>query len=280
MSDSSNLASEVTSDVVDEVDVGTALTGGDVTEDIDGESLGRSVGETVGETVGRLVGRNVVDWLLSKLAFWSDGDEDEEPSTLSRVGGALAVAVGRTLKKPEFKEPIGDALRGFVDQLEERQKAAAEAASDTAEQAQDAAEEAQETTSDTAEEAKETASDTAEEAQETTSDTAEGVKEMASDTAEQAQGAAEGASAAATEKASAAAEKLESGQMDEIRKETYRELLEMMEYSKLQSIAKESGVKANLAKDDMIDAIVEEFDAEEAGDSSESEASDGDADEE
>jgi hypothetical protein len=54
--------------------------------------------------------------------------------------------------------------------------------------------------------------------------------------------------------------------MDELRKETYRELLEMMEYSKLQSIAKEAGVKANQEREEMIDAIVDQFDAEETED--------------
>ena len=47
--------------------------------------------------------------------------------------------------------------------------------------------------------------------------------------------------------------------IDEMRAETYRELLEVMSYSDLQSIAKEVGVKANLGKEKMIDRIVEEF---------------------
>ncbi|MDS0299977.1 hypothetical protein NDI76_14610 [Halogeometricum sp. S1BR25-6] len=227
MTDASNLANDVARDVVDEVDVGSALTGGDVTEDLDGESLGRSIGETLGETVGRLLGRGVVNWVLSKLAFWSDDD----PSLSARFGRSLLLAVGRTLKKPEFKEPIGDALRGFVDSLEARGETAADAAGDAAEQAEDAAE---------------SAGDTAEEAAD-----------------------------AAAEEAENAAEKLAAGDMDELRKETYRELLEMMEYSKIQSIAKESGVKANLSRDEMIDDIVDNFD--EDADASEGEA-DGDAD--
>ncbi|SFR49710.1 hypothetical protein [Halogeometricum limi] len=219
MSDSPNLARDVANDVVDEIDVGSVVTGdGDVADELDGESLGRSVGETLGEALGRLVGGNVVRWLLSKLSFWNDDD----PSLAARFGKSLLVAVGRTLAKPEFKEPIGDALRGFVDRLEEKQQAAADAASEASDEATDAA----------------------------------------ADAADAASDAAEDASDAVSENASEAAEALESTEMDELRKETYRDLLEMMDYSKLQSIAKESGVKANLSRDEMIDAIVEEFDAE------------------
>ncbi|MDS0293920.1 hypothetical protein [Halogeometricum luteum] len=229
MTDASDLANKVARDVVDEVDVGSALTGGDVTEDLDGESLGRSIGETLGETVGRLLGRSVVNWVLSKLTFWSDDD----PSLSARFGRSLLFAVGRTLRKPEFKEPIGDALRGFVDSLEARGETAADAAGDAAEGAEEAA-------------------------------------ESAGDTAEEAAGAA-------AEEAENAAEKLAAGDMDELRKETYRELLEMMEYSKIQSIAKQSGVKANLSRDEMIDEIVDNFDADEDAEDAENEA-DGDSD--
>ncbi|SFR63300.1 hypothetical protein SAMN04487947_3087 [Halogeometricum rufum] len=226
MSDTANVASDVANDVVDEIDVGSVLTGDDdVLDDVDGQSLGRSVGETLGEALGRALGRGLVDWLLSKLTFW----DDDDPSLSARFAKSLLVAVGRTLRKPEFKEPVGDALRGAIDRLEERQEAAKEAAAEASDEATDAADEAKET-------------------------------------AEDAKASAEDASDAAGEKASEAAEALQSGQMDELRKETYRELLEMMEYSKLQSIAKESDVKANLPKDEMVDAIVEQFDAAETED--------------
>jgi hypothetical protein len=230
VSDTADVASDVANDVVDEIDVGSVLTGDDdVLDDVDGQSLGRSVGETLGEALGRALGRGLVDWLLSKLTFW----DDDDPSLSARFAKSLLVAVGRTLRKPEFKEPVGDALRGAIDRLEERQEAAKEAAAEASDEATDAADEAKETAED--------AKASAEEAAEDASDTA-------------------------GEKASEAAEALQSGQMDELRKETYRELLEMMEYSKLQSIAKESDVKANLPKDEMVDAIVEQFDAEETED--------------
>lgn len=242
------MANRIANDVVDEIDVGSALTGGDVTEDLDGESLGRSIGETVGETLGRVVGRGVVRWTLSKLTFW----DDEDPSLAGKIGRSLVVALGRTLQKPEFKQPLGDAFRGLVDQLEERQQAAKDAAAD-------AGEETKETAGDAAEQAKETASDAAEQAE---------------DSAESAEDAAGDAADAVAEEAESAAERLAAGDMDELRKETYRELLEMMEYSKIQSIAKQSGVKANQQRDEMIDAIVDNFDADEDAEDSESEGED------
>ena len=45
----------------------------------------------------------------------------------------------------------------------------------------------------------------------------------------------------------------------EMREETYRELLEVMSYNQLQSIAKEVGVRANLSEEEMTDRIVEAF---------------------
>ncbi|WP_227380824.1 hypothetical protein [Haladaptatus halobius] len=52
---------------------------------------------------------------------------------------------------------------------------------------------------------------------------------------------------------------LDANEIQAIREETYRDLLEKMEYSELQSIAKEVGVKANLEREELVDAIAEEF---------------------
>lgn len=50
--------------------------------------------------------------------------------------------------------------------------------------------------------------------------------------------------------------------LKELRTETYRELLEVMSYRDLQSVAKEVDVKANLSQDEMVDRIVETFSEE------------------
>lgn len=55
---------------------------------------------------------------------------------------------------------------------------------------------------------------------------------------------------------------LSADEIQDLKKETYRELLESMSYRDLQSVAKDVGVKANLAQDEMTDRIVEEFSEE------------------
>lgn len=47
--------------------------------------------------------------------------------------------------------------------------------------------------------------------------------------------------------------------LEEMREETYRELLEVMSYRDMQSIAKELDVKANLSEEELTDRIVDQF---------------------
>jgi hypothetical protein len=228
VSESVDVKAEVVDEITDQVDVGSLVTGDDVTDQLEGESLGRSVGEAVGTTVGRYLGRKATRWLRSKLPFGGDTDGDE--SLLARIGGAFVVALGRTLNEEQVRDPLEKTLRQYVEERERRLEEAKESASDAADSASDAASDAADSTSDAA------------------SDAADSVSDAAS---------------------------LDTGQMEELRKDTYRDLLEMMEYSKLQSIAKDAGVKANQSRDEMIDAIVEQF---EGGSEDESEADGGDGD--
>jgi hypothetical protein len=48
---------------------------------------------------------------------------------------------------------------------------------------------------------------------------------------------------------------------DSLRAETYRELLDAMSYQELQSVAKDVDVKANLARDEMTERIMDEFES-------------------
>lgn len=66
---------------------------------------------------------------------------------------------------------------------------------------------------------------------------------------------------------------LSADDLSSLKEDTYRELLEVLSYRDLQSIAKEVGVKANLGEDEMTDRIIEQFSEQSDGD-----ASDGDAD--
>lgn len=52
---------------------------------------------------------------------------------------------------------------------------------------------------------------------------------------------------------------LSADDLRELREETYRDLLELMSYRDLQSIAKEVGVKANVSQEEMVDRIIEQF---------------------
>lgn len=62
--------------------------------------------------------------------------------------------------------------------------------------------------------------------------------------------------------------------LQSLKRDTYRDLLEQMDYSELQSLAKDASVKANMKREDLIDELVEQFgDGEhdaEGGDESES----------
>lgn len=57
----------------------------------------------------------------------------------------------------------------------------------------------------------------------------------------------------------AAVSELSVDDLQELKSDTYRELLEVMSYRELQSIAKEVGVKANVEQEEMVDRIVDKF---------------------
>ncbi|WP_458207522.1 hypothetical protein [Haladaptatus sp. NG-SE-30] len=233
MSDTPDPKEAVADELTDQVDIGSLVSGDNVGEQVDGESLGRSFGEAVGALAGRQLGRHVVGRIGSKLPFQSD----EDPSLLRRLATAFVVAIGRTLSRPQFKEPIEDALRGYIEQREE----AAQALDEAKETAEEAAEEATEMAEEGADEASDTAEEAASDAEEAAAETEEAAEEATDDDS------------------AIDASDLDPDDVQAIREETYRELLETMEYSELQSLAKEVGVKANLQRDELVDEIVEEF---------------------
>jgi len=223
VSDSSEFTDTLADELSEQIDVGGLVTGDDVSDQVDPESLGRSLGEVAGAALGRRVGRRVSRWLVSKVPF-ADPGGDESSSLAGTVAGALFVALRRTFSKPEFREPVVDALRSVTTdwrgRLEEVQTETAAAAGAGAEAAKEAVDEATDEAKATAEEA---------------ADAAAAVGD---------------------------ADELDPEQLQTLREGTYRELLEMMEYSQLQSLAKKVDVKANTARDQMIDDIVEQFNSE------------------
>ncbi|WP_227380729.1 hypothetical protein [Haladaptatus halobius] len=203
MTDNPDPKEAITNELTEQIDVGSLVTGDSVSDQVDGASLGRTIGETVGALAGRYLGRATSDWLVSKLSFQSN--DEGERSLLRRIGGAFIVALGRTLSRPQFRDPLENRLREYVERREE-----------------------------TLDEAKETA------------------KEAATDAKEIMEGVSD-------EDSSTDASNLDADDIQTIREETYRDLLEKMEYSELQSIAKEVGVKANLSREELVDAIAEDF---------------------
>lgn len=224
----------ITDELSEQVDVGSLVTGESVGEQVDGESLGRSFGKSVGALAGRKLGRLAVGRLLSKLPFRDEGDGD--PSLFRRLASAFVVALGRTLNQPQFRDPIEKTLREYVEKRE---------------------------AAETLDDAKETAEEAAEKASETVDEGADG----ASDAADNTDGTEERTDGPSTDD-------LNPDDVQAIREETYRDLLETMEYSELQSIAKEVDVKANLGQEEMVDAIVEQFDGESESDDEGEEESD------
>ncbi len=253
MSDTPDPKEAITDELSDQVDVGSLVKGESVGDQVDGESLGRSFGESVGALAGRKLGRLVVGRLLSKLPL--QGGDDENPSLLRRLASALAVALGKTLSQPKFRDPIESSLREYVENRE-----AAETLDDAKETAEQVAE-----TLDEEDEAEETTEEESDEG-----DVEEGSDEDDTEDEEEAEGDAEEGSTDASDV------NLNPDDVQAIREETYRELLETMDYSELQSVAKEVGVKANLGRDDMVDAIVEQFndDSESDDDGDEAEGAD------
>ncbi|WP_313692228.1 hypothetical protein [Halorarum halobium] len=221
MSDAPDPREALLDEFTEQTDLRDLVSGDDLTERLDLESLGRAVGRALGATVGRRLGRELSRRVRSAVPFVGGSDRDR-PS-VGRVLEALAVAVVRTVSRPPYRGAIGDALSALVEKRE-------------------AAREAAESAESTVEDATEAAGETAESATETAGETAESAADAASDAG------------------SSAADVLPTDR-DDIKRDTYRELLEVLSYSDLQSVAKSVDVTANLSREEMIDAIVEEFSA-------------------
>ena len=118
----------------------------------------------------------------------------------------------------------------------------------------------------------------AESREERLTESKESVEEVETETEEAAEDAASETKEAAEDVAGA---DLDAAELQALKSETYRDLLEMMEYSQIQSIAKEVGVKANLGREEMVDRIVEQFDetSDESGDGDETSDESGDGEE-
>lgn len=207
----------IVEEVTEQVDVVEVITGDvDVAEQLDGPEFGSSVGRSLGGALGRRVGRSA-GRRVHRILRDRDGEEGDR-SRLGRLLRAFVTAAIKTLGRPEYREPIGDALRSYVEEREDG-RGGDEA---NVEESDDGGDEAGLT--------------------------------------------------------GATPDALPSD-LDEVKRETYRDLLEVMSYRDLQSVAKEVGVKANAEREEMIDAIVESFaesdDEDDGGDGADTETDEG-----
>lgn len=248
---------ETVSDAVDRDDLASMLDGADGSASV-GRQLGARAGRELGATVGRELGglvavdvmegkhpravladvkRRVRDLLLELLR---DFDADAFASRLTDI-------VGGAISGGSPTDAVDSLLPEDADEID-RESGESQETEETEESVE--TEESQES-----EEIEET-----EESEELSSDDRQGDDEdEAAETGE--------------ESIPGDVSSLSADDMRDLKEDTYRELLEVLSYRDLQSIAKEVGVKANLGEDEMTDRIVEEF-----SDPSGGEDGDGDAD--
>lgn len=269
MSADTDTRSEVLRAVAESIELEEVVGDGNVLDAVEGEELGSAVGGTLGASLGRRFGQSLTDHFRQGIraderaedtgetehesddteenGHEEDGEEENgeeengdqeesEPSRLRRLGGwirsipvrFLKAFVGAlaTLVSKLLMGPVLSAIRVAVEKTEFK-SALRNALLEVADGFDPVAK--------------------AEEATETVSETAEDLE-----------GSAE-------EAVPEAVEELRSGGMDTVRKETYRDILEMLSYSDLQSIAKDVGVKANLDREEMTNQLVENLSEREDG---------------
>lgn len=224
--------------------------------DAAGRELGRQVGREMGARIGRQLGPTVV----------SDIRERESPLTILRnAARRLLTILVRTLKNTDIeaglsklsdvgrrilsedtvKEGIGSVLpSGVTDATDEE--------ADEASEAQEEEDAEQETDTEGGEEG----------------DVTEEGEGEAEESGEVEQGEESEAEEGEADEGGAVPDEmpgdvdLSADEIQDLTEDTYRELLETMSYRDLQSLAKDVGVKANLAQDEMTDRIVAKFSEE------------------
>ncbi|WP_345783342.1 hypothetical protein [Natrialbaceae archaeon AArc-T1-2] len=224
MSDS-DLTDVVTEEVTNQLDVGDLLGDGSLEAEIDTAKVGASVGREFGERLGRELGREIGREAHATIA---EGFEQEKRlrAILADLKEAVLEAIRDAVRGFGASETVGSLLRtlgddgGLGEQLTD--------AVPTGER-EDATEDA---------EAAETEDETGEsDAPEPDADTSAAVEAEA--------------------EAGDADDQTAVEDLENLRRETLEDFLEVMSYEDLQSVAKDVGVKANLSREEMTDRIVE-----------------------
>lgn len=267
MSDT-DLAKIVTEEVTDQLDASDLLGDGSIEDQLDagevGAAVGREFGASFGRRLGEEVGGNVHDAFASSLE--NDVDREEFGEEVKRaIRDGIQTAFGgmdgreslvTMLQGLGDEGGIGDQLSEAIPTESDEGEAESESDRGITERVEDATTDVLESDEDEDEEAG------AEEAGE------EREEEDGQEEDESPESEGEGEAEAETEGEEEEETTLEAADLEGVRRDTLEDLLEVMSYRDLQSVAKDVGVKANLSREEMTDEIVETV----AGDESESES--------
>lgn len=223
----------------------------ELTESEVATKVGGSYGEEAGRQVGQEVGAEMEQRFRSRLDDGANIGRAVRDSLKALPGiilhalreGASPGSVISTLKS-QLKNEVGSLLTETGDEPSE-ETAGTEETAET------------EGTAETEEGVAAAVSDAATEAADTATDAAESATDAVTDTATEDDDEAAEAADSTTEAAQSIPGLPDS--VDQLRRETIRDLLEVMSYRDLQSTAKEVGVKANQSHEEIVDEIIEQF---------------------
>ncbi|WP_255191282.1 hypothetical protein [Natronobeatus ordinarius] len=243
MSDDAGLSGTVVEAVNDQLDVEELLGDGSLEDQLDAQAIGAAVGREFGASVGRqlgeTIGREVHETVSEGIERGKDlreiGD-DVKTATAGAVVTGLADLDGRDslvslLRSVGDEGGVGDRLADAIpsEPLEDEEGAEVSEGEDEDEDAVEAEED-------------EAAPEEDEEPE------AEADEEPDVEAVDAGNGAGD----------------VEVEELEELRRETLEDFLELMSYRDLQSVAKDVGVKANLSREEMTDRIVEQVSTGEA----------------
>lgn len=218
------------------------------TDDLDRQEFGRELGSQIGREVGGIVGRG-----LGNLIVTSARERDDSSDVIEDVREYLVTVTREVLQHAAVEASFSEVKQLVTEAAPtEAFEDAGDTVSDAVDEARDTADDATDEAKDAADDANDVASDAASNAQDTAEDAADEAGDKASDTAEQASDAADEAADDASDAAS-------TENLSSLREGALRDLLDVMSYEDLQSIAKEIDVKANLDRETMTEEIVEHF---------------------
>lgn len=240
--------------------VGNAVDTDEISSLLDDESpgsTGRELGQRIGREVGSRLGREL------GIVVARDVRERKGIRTILRNAGRRLIEICKELYRSlDLKSNIPQVIdvgrsvvsdgsaTDIVESILPGDEAGNGASGDTSDESaedEDGDGEADDAGSEDADDAG------GEEADETSSDETDdaAAEEHSDEASEDSDGDSDGEELSASD--------LSADEMRELKEDTYRELLESMSYRDLQSLAKDVGVKANLAQDEMTDRIAAEF---------------------